>query len=125
MKLNKIIAVASVAVFLTVSIFSSFGQTTKDVLTKTVLTKTDQWNIEADKFSPTGEQGSRVFSYEGKVDARLGDYRITADKLSIIEADKTVVAEGTVVFMKKEQSISCNSLEFSYGTNARKITITF
>lgn len=125
MKLYKIIAVAVVAVFLTASVFSVVGQTTKDVLTKTERTKSDQWQIEADKFIPTGEQGSRVFNYEGNVDARFGEYRITADKLTVNEADKKVVAEGAVVFMKKEQSINCNSLEFSYGGGARRIILTF
>ncbi len=45
-----------------------------------------------------GENGSRILSYWGNVDARFGKYRMQADKVTIHEAEDKMVVEGSVVF---------------------------
>jgi LPS-assembly protein len=45
-----------------------------------------------------GEEGSRVLTYIGDVDARYGIYRMQADKITLYEAENKMVAEGSVVF---------------------------
>ena len=41
---------------------------------------------------------SAHFVYEGNVDARIGTYRLQADKVTVYEATNRYVAEGNVVF---------------------------
>ncbi|MCA1608177.1 MAG: LPS assembly protein LptD, partial [Acidobacteria bacterium] len=45
-----------------------------------------------------GEEGQRVIVHSGNVDARLGIYRLQADKITIIEAENKMIAEGNVIF---------------------------
>jgi LPS-assembly protein len=45
-----------------------------------------------------GEQGKRVVVHSGNVDVRYGIYRMQADKITIIEAENKMIAEGSVVF---------------------------
>lgn len=45
-----------------------------------------------------GQQGSRILTYKGNVDARFGRYRMQADKIVLSEADEKMIAEGSVVF---------------------------
>lgn len=45
-----------------------------------------------------GEEGKRILTYIGDVDARYGAYRIQADKITLYEAENKMVAEGSVVF---------------------------
>jgi LPS-assembly protein len=45
-----------------------------------------------------GEEGKRILTYIGDVDARYGIYRIQADKITLYEAENKMVAEGSVVF---------------------------
>ena len=45
-----------------------------------------------------GDQGKRVVVHTGNVDVRYGIYRLQADKITIIEAENKMIAEGSVVF---------------------------
>jgi len=45
-----------------------------------------------------GPEGKRVIVHEGNVDVRFGIYRLQADKITIVEAENKITAEGSVVF---------------------------
>lgn len=45
-----------------------------------------------------GEEGKKIVTHSGNVDARFGVYRMQADKITIYEAENKMVAEGSVVF---------------------------
>ncbi|MEO8435978.1 MAG: LPS assembly protein LptD [Pyrinomonadaceae bacterium] len=67
-------------------------------------TSTQELTIDAGKATEIGkEKGSRVIIYEGNVDARVGTYRLQADKLTYYEATDKIVAEGNVVFDQGDQ----------------------
>jgi LPS-assembly protein len=73
--------------------------------------------IDAAKQTVTGERGAHVFIYEGNVDARVGIYRLQADKLTYYEASKKLIAEGNVVFDQGElQRITGSRAEFNAQT---------
>jgi lipopolysaccharide assembly outer membrane protein LptD (OstA) len=46
-------------------------------------TVTDELNVESTRQSVSGPQNARVFLYEGNVDARIGTYRLQADKVTV------------------------------------------
>ena len=78
---------------------------------------TEDLVVESTKESYTEENGKRVAVYEGDVDARVGIYRLQADKLTVYEATEKVIAEGNVVFDQGElQRITGTRAEFNYGT---------
>ncbi len=54
--------------------------------------------VYSEKQTVEGEQGSRVVVHAGNVDVRYGIYRLQADKITIIEAENKMIAEGSVVF---------------------------
>jgi len=45
-----------------------------------------------------GPEGKRVIIHEGNVDVRFGIYRLQADKITIVEEENKITAEGSVVF---------------------------
>jgi LPS-assembly protein len=78
---------------------------------------TDALDVTADKSSVTGPVKARVVVYEGNVDARIGTYRLQADKLTVYEATNTLVAEGNVVFDQGDQQrITGSRAEVNYAT---------
>jgi LPS-assembly protein len=78
---------------------------------------TEQFEVESEQQTVTGEEGRRVFVHEGNVDARVGIYRLQADKLTVYEATQRVLAEGNVVFDQGDaQRITGSRAEFNYGT---------
>jgi len=80
-------------------------------------TATDQLTVEATKQSASGPENARVVVYEGNVDARIGTYRIQADKITVYEANNRVVAEGSVVFDQADQQrITGSRAEWNYRT---------
>ncbi|HEX6718954.1 MAG TPA: putative LPS assembly protein LptD, partial [Pyrinomonadaceae bacterium] len=80
-------------------------------------TTTDQLTVEATKQSGSGPENARVAVYEGNVDARIGTYRLQADKVTIYEAENKVVAEGNVVFDQADQQrITGSRAEWNYRT---------
>src|SRR5713226_9427152 len=63
----------------------------------------DELHVEAGKRTVTGTKGALVEVDEGNVDARIGTYRLQADKVTIYEATYKVIAEGNVVFDQGDQ----------------------
>src|SRR5438876_3843626 len=78
----------------------------------------DRLNVDAGKLTEIGkEKGARVVVYEGNVDARIGTYRLQADKITVYEATNKVVAEGNVVFDQgNQQRITGTRAEWNYRT---------
>ncbi len=77
----------------------------------------DQLQVDATKQSITGPENARVVVYEGNVDARIGTYRLQADKVTVYESDNRVVAEGSVVFDQGDiQRITGSRAEWNYRT---------
>ncbi len=80
-------------------------------------TSTDELTLIYDKGSASGPDNAKVFVYEGNVDARIGTYRLQADKVTVYEATNKVLAEGNVVFDQGElQRITGSRAEWNYRT---------
>ncbi|HEY8412683.1 MAG TPA: putative LPS assembly protein LptD, partial [Pyrinomonadaceae bacterium] len=78
---------------------------------------TDQLTVDANKQSASGPENARIIVYEGNVDARIGTYRLQADKITVYDAENRVVAEGSVVFDQADiQRITGTSAEWNYRT---------
>ncbi|HEX8557343.1 MAG TPA: LPS assembly protein LptD [Pyrinomonadaceae bacterium] len=76
---------------------------------------TDELEVRADRDSISGPEEARVIVYEGNVDARIGVYRLQADKVTVYTAKNRVVAEGNVVFDQGEfQRITGSRAEWNY-----------
>ena len=77
----------------------------------------DLLKVDAGTQTVSGPKEARVFVYEGNVDARIGTYRLQADKVTVYEATNKVVAEGNVVFDQGDQQrITGSSAEWNYRT---------
>jgi lipopolysaccharide assembly outer membrane protein LptD (OstA) len=73
--------------------------------------------IDAGTQTVSGPPNAQIFVYEGNVDARIGTYRLQADKVTVYEATNKVVAEGNVVFDQGEQQrITGTRAEWNYRT---------
>src|SRR5689334_21099335 len=80
-------------------------------------TSTDEITVTASKQSGEGPENARIVDYEGNVDARIGTYRLQADKVTVYEAENRVVAEGSVVFDQADQQrITGSRGEWNYRT---------
>lgn len=78
---------------------------------------TDELEVRSDRQTVTGEEGARVTVAEGNVDARVGIYRLQADKVTVYEGKNRVVAEGNVVLDQGEfQRITGSRAEWNYAT---------
>lgn len=78
---------------------------------------TDLLKVDAGSQIVSGPKEARVFLYEGNVDARIGTYRLQADKVTVYEATNKVIAEGNVVFDQGEQQrITGSRAEWNYRT---------
>ena len=78
---------------------------------------TDELEVRADRQDVTGPEEARVVVYEGNVDARIGIYRLQADKVTVYTAKNRAVAEGNVVFDQGEfQRITGSRAEWNYQT---------
>ncbi|HSS20895.1 MAG TPA: LPS assembly protein LptD [Pyrinomonadaceae bacterium] len=78
---------------------------------------TDTLKVEAGTQTVSGPKEARVFVYEGNVDAKIGTYRLQADRVTVYEATNKVVAEGNVVFDQGDQQrITGSSAEWNYKT---------
>lgn len=81
------------------------------------LPSTEDLNVEAGTQSISGPADARVSVYEGNVDARIGDFRLQADKVTVYEATNRVVAQGSVVFDQGvQQRITGDRAEWNYRT---------
>ncbi len=77
----------------------------------------DKITVDATKQAISGPANARVAVYEGNVDARIGTYRLQADKITVYEAENRVVAEGSVVFDQADQQrITGSRSEWNYRT---------
>ena len=78
---------------------------------------TEDLKIDAGTQTVSGPPNAQVFVYEGNVDARIGTYRLQADKVTVYEATNKVIAEGNVVFDQGEQQrITGTRAEWNYRT---------
>lgn len=78
---------------------------------------TDLLKVDANTQTVSGPENARVVVYEGNVDARIGTYRLQADKVTVYDASNKVVAEGNVVFDQGDlQRITGSSAEWNYRT---------
>jgi len=65
----------------------------------------------------SGPKEARVSVCEGDVDARIGTYRLQADKVTVYDATNKVIAEGNVVFDQGDQQrITGSRAEWNYRT---------
>jgi LPS-assembly protein len=77
----------------------------------------DTLTVDAAHETVTGTKGAFVTVEEGNVDARIGTYRLQADKITIYEATNKVIAEGNVVFDQGDQQrITGSRAEWNYKT---------
>jgi len=77
---------------------------------------TDILYVQAKHSDVSGPENAHVIVYEGDVDARIGVYRLQADKVTVYEAKNLVIAEGNVVFDQGEfQRITGSRAEWNYG----------
>jgi LPS-assembly protein len=77
----------------------------------------DELDVRADRESISGPEGARIVTHEGNVDARIGIYRLQADKVTVYTATNKVLAEGNVVFDQGEfQRITGSRAEWNYQT---------
>ena len=61
-------------------------------------TCTASLSVTANKKTVSGTREAIVVVYEGAVDARIGTFRLQADKLSVFDGRNLIVADGNVVF---------------------------
>jgi LPS-assembly protein len=75
----------------------------------------DVLEVTANKKTVSGTKGAYVEVDEGNVDARIGTFRLQADKVTVYEATNQVVADGNVVFDQGEQQrITGSHAEWNY-----------
>jgi LPS-assembly protein len=78
---------------------------------------TDVLDVGCNKETVSGPKEARVTVCEGNVDARIGTYRLQADKVTVYDATNKVVAEGNVVFDQGDQQrITGSQAEWNYRT---------
>ncbi|MGI8565705.1 MAG: LPS-assembly protein LptD [Pyrinomonadaceae bacterium] len=78
---------------------------------------TEELTVNAGTQEFSGPDKARVGVYTGNVDARIGIYRLQADKVTVYEFDNKVIAEGSVVFDQGElQRITGSRAEWNYAT---------
>ena len=76
----------------------------------------DLLKVDAGTQTVSGPENARIFVYEGNVDARIGTYRLQADKVTVYEATNKVVAEGNVVFDQANSSAHRLDCRVDYRT---------
>ncbi len=77
----------------------------------------DELSVTCVKETVTGPKGAHVSVCEGNVDARIGTYRLQADKVTVYDATNKVIAEGNVVFDQGDQQrITGSRAEWNYKT---------
>ncbi|MGH9967672.1 MAG: LPS-assembly protein LptD [Pyrinomonadaceae bacterium] len=78
---------------------------------------TDVLKVDAGTQTGSGPETARVVVYQGNVDARIGMYRLQADKITVYEALNKVIAEGNVVFDQGDQQrITGSRADWNYKT---------
>ncbi|HEX8181833.1 MAG TPA: LPS assembly protein LptD [Pyrinomonadaceae bacterium] len=78
---------------------------------------TESFEVDTDRQTISGKSPERIFVYEGNVDARVGVYRLQADKVTVYESSNRVLAEGNVVFDQGDQQrITGTRADWNYRT---------
>lgn len=78
---------------------------------------TESLTLICNRESISGPTENRVSICEGNVDARIGTYRLQADKVTVYDATNKAVAEGNVVFDQGDQQrITGSHAEWNYRT---------
>src|SRR5437867_1054853 len=73
--------------------------------------------VNCNKETRTGPKNAGVSVCEGNVDARIGTYRLQADKVTVYDATNKVIADGNVVFDQGDQQrITGSHAEWNYKT---------
>lgn len=80
----------------------------------------DKLDIVADNQTFTGAEGKRVFIAEGNVVARIGTYRLQADKITYNEETSIVVAEGNVILDQANSRVTASRAEWNARTKLGK-----
>ena len=77
----------------------------------------DELIVTCARETVTGPKNATVSVCEGNVDARIGTYRLQADKVTVYDATNKVVADGNVVFDQGDQQrITGSHAEWNYKT---------
>jgi len=77
----------------------------------------DELVVNCNKETRTGPRDAGVSVCEGNVDARIGTYRLQADKVTVYDATNKVIADGNVVFDQgNQQRITGSHAEWNYKT---------
>ncbi|HEX3143896.1 MAG TPA: LptA/OstA family protein, partial [Pyrinomonadaceae bacterium] len=77
----------------------------------------DSLHTDCANESSTETKEGRVSICEGNVDARIGTYRLQADKVTVYNAKNLLVADGNVVFDQGDQQrITGSHAEWDYRT---------
>src|SRR6202165_519159 len=77
----------------------------------------EELTVTCNKETVSGPKEARVSVCEGNVDARIGTYRLQADKVTVYDGTNKVVAEGNVVFDQGDQQrITGSRAEWNYKT---------
>jgi LPS-assembly protein len=77
----------------------------------------DKLEVTCARESSTGTKDKRVSTCEGNVDARIGTFRLQADKVTVYDETNLVVADGNVVFDQGDQQrITGSHAEWNYKT---------
>ena len=75
----------------------------------------DALDITCARESFSGPKEARISVCEGNVDARIGTYRLQADKVTVYDARFLIVADGNVVFDQADQQrITGSHAEWNY-----------
>ena len=78
---------------------------------------TDELVVTCKTETVSGPKDALISVCEGNVDARIGTYRLQADKVTVYDATNKVVAEGNVVFDQGDQQrITGSHAEWNYRT---------
>ena len=78
---------------------------------------TDELVVTCKTETVSGAKDALISVCEGNVDARIGTYRLQADKVTVYDATNKVVAEGNVVFDQGDQQrITGSHAEWNYRT---------
>ena len=77
----------------------------------------DELAVTCNKETRTGPRNAGVSICEGNVDARIGTYRLQADKVTVYDETNKVIADGNVVFDQGDQQrITGSHAEWNYRT---------
>ena len=78
---------------------------------------TDELSVSCNRETISGPKDALVSICEGNVDARIGTYRLQADKVTVYDATNKIIAEGNVVFDQGDQQrITGSNAEWNYRT---------